>query len=146
MTTITTSELAKEVGLTSKSIRQAIHRGDLLATRVSKGAKRTAQAMEFVVSREAADDWKARRAAHQSGLPFSAVIEAQTARRNVNSHANFQSKDESIGSNFHAESVERWKHEALEGSTKAREQLRQPWECGGIGLTRWFRAGVGEIV
>ena len=143
METITTIDLAKEVGLTGKSIRMAIHRGDLRATRISKGLGRSASATEFVISREAADGWKARRTARKVGVPGPAIEEAQAAqRRRSNGHAYFESQDD----DSREKQREQLKSDALSGMQYAREKLRLPWEQGGVALVRWWRRGVGEIV
>jgi hypothetical protein len=141
--TVTTVDLAKEVGLTGRSIRLAIHRGDLQATRISKGLGRTASATEFVIKRKDADDWKARRAERKRGVPYPAVLEGQKQRRDSNHHAYLEAKD---SGDSYKDAVERWKREALAGNEQARQQLRLPWEQGGLALARWWRAGVGDIV
>jgi len=131
MSTITTIELAKEVGLTPKSIRTAVHRGDLRATRISKGRGHTASATEFVIQRSEADDWKARRAEKRGrGMSYPNIIEDQAQRRQAN-----QGSD-----------VEQLTRAALAGLTQAKMQLRKPWEEGGISLVRWWNRDVGEVV
>lgn len=134
--TCTTIELAKEEGLTGKSIRLAIHRGDLFATRIRKGSGRTASATEFVIQRSDADDWKARRAARKVGIPYPVVIAEQSQRRALNHHAYFDAKE----GDSYKDKVERWKRDALSGIEQAKESLR------GIGLKAWWRAGVGTVV
>ena len=143
MTTITAVELAKEVGLTGKSIRLAIHRGDLRAARISKGAGRTASTTEFVIRRDDADDWKARRAERKVGKAYPTIEEAQAQRRQSNGHAYFLAQD---GEDSREKALERLKRDALNGSEPARARLRLPWEQGGISLAKWWRADVGEIV
>ena len=141
--TVTTVELAKEVGLTGKSIRLAIHRGDLFATRIRKGSGRTASATEFVIQRSDADDWKARRAARKVGIPGPTIEEAQAQRRQANGHAYFLAQD---GEGERNGQVERLKRDALNGSEAARERLREDWQRGGVSLLRWWRRGIGEII
>lgn len=143
MSTITTIELAKEVGLTSKSIRLAIHRGDLRATRISKGLGRSASATEFVIRREDANEWGARRAARKVGVPYPMIGEAQSQRRLSNHCAYFAAQD---GENGNKDTVEQLKRDALSGIEHARAQLRLPWEQGGLSLVRWWNVDVGEIV
>lgn len=137
METITTIELAREVGLTPKSVRLSIHRGDLRATRISKGLGRTASATEFVIQREEADDWKARRSERKLGAPYPAVMAGQEQRRSLNHQAYFNAKE---GEDSYSEKVEAWKRDAMRGIEEAKEGLR------GIGLKVWWRASVGEIV
>lgn len=141
--TITTIELAKEVGLTGKSIRMAVHRIALRATRVSKGLGRTASATEFVIYREEADNWKQRRMEKKRGVPYPVVEETQAQRRQSNHHAFFASQDGEDGREL---KLERLKRDALKGSEQARSTLRLQWEQGGVALVRWWRRGVGEIV
>lgn len=146
MTTITTIDLAKEVQLTGKSIRMAIHRGDLLATRISKGLGRTASATEFVITRAAADDWKARREARAPGVPYAKAVDAQGKRRRDSGHAFFMTKDDDEDEDHYGHRITVMKQSALKGDERAREQLKQPWEQGGVALSRWWNADVGEVV
>jgi hypothetical protein len=143
MTTVTTIELAKGVGLTPKSIRLAIHRGDLRATRISKGQGRSASATEFVIQRSEADDWKARRAARKVGKRNPAIEEAQEQRCRSKHYAFFASRD---STDDDTDTVEQLKRAALSGVAQAQARLRLPWEQGGVALSRWWRRGVGEIV
>lgn len=146
MSTISTIELAREVKITPKSIRLAIRRGDLLATRISKGLGRSSSATEFVISRSAADDWKARRKARISGVPYAKAAEAQGKRRKDSGHAFFMTKDDEEDEGHCSHRITVLKQSALEGDERAREQLKEPWERGGVALTRWWRDGVGEII
>lgn len=136
MTTITTADLAREVGMTPKTIRAAINRGDLLAVRVSKGSGRTKQATEFVITRRAADDWKVRRTERTTGVPMTKIVETQERRRHRGAY--FDTKD--------VVESEELARDALKGDERAREQLRQPWEQGGLGLTRWWNREAGDVV
>lgn len=138
---MTTSELAREVHVTPKTIRSAILRGDLRAVRMSKGTGRTPQATEFSISRAAADEWIARRTTrHTSTLP--SILAAQEQRRRSSSRMYFTSHDE----DDNAETVADLTRSALAGDEASRERLRAPQEDGGMALSRWYRAGVGEIL
>jgi hypothetical protein len=143
MTTVTTVDLAKEVGLTPKAVRCAIHRGDLQATRVIRGLGRVASATEFVIQRADADDWKARRSAKRGG-PFAMSAAQQDQRRRFAQHGYFATKDDEDDDRKVA--IDRLKRDALAGIPFAREQLREDWERGGVSLLRWWRKGIGEII
>lgn len=143
---MTTIEVAQIVGVTVPSVRAAIKRGDLLATRVPKGAAQAANALEFHITQEAADDWKARREARTPGVPYAKAAEAQSNRRKDNGHAFFISQDGDKDTGHYNHKITVMKQSALKGDEQAREQLRQPWEQGGIGLSRWWNKEAGEIV
>ena len=131
------------MGLTGKSVRLAIHRGDLRATRISKGLGRSASATEFVIQRADADDWKARRAERKVGKAYPTIEEAQAQRRQSNGHAYFLAQD---GEDSREKALERLKRDALNGSEPASERLREDWQRGGVSLLRWWRRGIGEII
>jgi hypothetical protein len=143
VSTVTTIGLAREVGLTPKAVRCAIHRGDLRATRIKKRLGRVASAAEFVIQRQEADDWKARRSARKGGGKFAPSANTQDGRRRSDHYAYFAAQDDEDGRD---QRLDQLKRDALGGLEQARTQLRQPWEQGGIGLVRWWRAGIGEIV
>lgn len=138
--TITTIELAKEAGITPKAIRCAVHRGDLRATRVTKGQGRTASATEFRIRREDADNYLRRRAERKTGVPHSTLIAVQQERRRGNLGAYFENNDQD------KQRTEQWKRDALKGNSFAVERLRQPWEQGGVSLLRWWSREKGEII
>lgn len=141
---MTTIEVASIIGVSVKSVRAAINRGDLLATRAYRGRMATASAIEFHITQEAAEDWKARREARTLGVSYAKAADAQRKRRKDSGGAYFTSDDEQ--DDHYGRRITALKQSALKGNEQAREQLRQPWERGGIGLSRWWNADVGEVV
>lgn len=142
---MTTIEVASIIGVSIKSVCAAIKRGDLRATRVYKGRMATANAMEFHITQEAAEDWKARREARTLGVPYAKAADAQRKRRKDSGGAYFMSKDDEQDDHY-GRRITALKQSALKGDEQAREQLRQPWERGGVALTRWWNAEVGDVV
>lgn len=143
---MTSIEVAHLTGVSVKSVRAAIHRGDLLATRAAKGRMAAANALEYHITQEAADDWKARRDARTPGRPYEKAADAQGKRRRDSGHAYFMAKDDEGDEGHYGHRITVMKLSALKGDEQARKQLRQPWERGGIALTRWWNAAVGEVV
>ena len=138
---MTTIDLAVEAGVTPKSVRLAIKNGYLRATRKRRGREQNT----FVVSRADADVWLKGREAKKGGKSLPPPRQAGIFRdREKESFGYFRTRDDEhmLG----MDTVERLKRAALNGNQRAKEQLQQPWEDGGIGLRVWQRAGIGGNV
>jgi len=134
---MTTIELAVEIHVTPKSVRQAINRGKLRATRQRKGREQAV----FTISRADADAWirwRAERRAQRVRLAKGQKGARQDPQ--AEHFGYFPNKDDE---RMDQDKIERLKRAALNGDEKAKARLQLPWEEGGAGLKIWLRAGIG---
>jgi hypothetical protein len=141
MGTITTIELAKEAQLTPKSIRQAIERDELRATRLGRGRMQ----QTFVIQREDADTWirwRAERKVKRALPPRRTGGRLRVSRPEQT--AFFPNRDDETMHN--GDQFERWKGDALRGDVDARLRLKLPWEQGGMQVVKWWNREAGTII
>jgi len=128
MTTITTADLALEVGLTPKAIRGAVQRGELRVTRHARGREQAV----FTIDRADADEWKAQRAAKRKPCQ-----EKEAAPQRPRHQGAFFPNQDAFDLRSHSPI---WQRDALAGDEGAKEMLRQ------IGMTVWWNREAGSIL
>ena len=135
---MTIQELAKETGLTKKTLRKYISEGQLKATFVWRGRIHKT----FAVTRDQADTWLAWRA-HRKGTRTLPSVLQRGAKPQKELSIDGRDSDMLVLSRDFGAEREAVKRAALNGDVDARLRLKLPWEQGGIGLTVWLRAGIG---
>lgn len=138
---MTLQELAKETGLTKKTLRKYIHEGQLKATFVWRGRIHKT----FDVTRDQADTWLAWRAHRKVTRTLPSDIQRGAKPQKELSIDGRDSDMFALNRDFGTER-EALKRAALDGYVDARLRLTLPWHEGGMQVVKWWNREAGTII